>query len=86
MVRLGDKVRDPITGFEGVAVSSHYYLHGCARISVQPPVDKEGKLPEIQSFDEPQLEIVQLQVAKGDPVLPGGRPGGPDKYEDTERR
>ena len=82
MVELGDKVKDPVSGFIGVAVSSHHYLHGCTRISVQPPVDKDGKLPEIQSFDEPQLEVLKTQVVKPDPAPSPQRTGGPAKYPD----
>jgi len=86
MVNLGDKVRDPLSGFEGVAISSHNYLHGCTRINVQPVVDKDGKLPDTQTFDEPQLEVVTPEVVKADPVAPSRRTGGPDKYPDTGRR
>jgi len=86
MVKLGDKVRDPISGFEGVIVSTHHYQYGCTRMSVQPPVDKDGKLPEIQSFDEPALELVKAQVAVPDPKPSRQRTGGPDKYPDTSKR
>lgn len=34
MVELGDFVKDPISGFKGIAVSRHHYLHGCDRISI----------------------------------------------------
>ncbi len=61
-VELGDLVKDSVSGFEGVAVSSHHYMQGCVRFAVQPKIDKEGKLPEQQVFDEPQLELIQKRA------------------------
>jgi len=85
MINLGDEVKDPFSGFTGIAMSAHEYLNGCRRISVQPKVDKEGKLPEMQTFDEPQLRLVKPNVSAS--VTPREkRPGGPDKYPDTGRR
>lgn len=83
-VRLGDKVCDEVSGFEGIAVARHSYLQGCDRISIQPKTNKDGKLPETESFDEPQLVIVETNV-----VVPRTKPvkltGGPSKYEDKGR-
>jgi hypothetical protein len=56
---LGRKVRDKITGFTGIAVAYTMWLTGCARVSVQPPVDKDGKVPDMGSFDESSLDIVE---------------------------
>ncbi len=70
---LGKKVKDKVSGFIGVATGKHTFLAGCDRYSVQPPVDKEGKLPEIQTFDDPQLEIVKEKKV----VVKGKKPGGP---------
>lgn len=73
-MKLGDTLRDKITGFTGVAVSVHEYLHGCRRFSLQPTDLRDGKPVETHSFDEPQLEI----IADGG-VAPksGNTPGGP---------
>lgn len=58
-ITLGDKVKDTVTGFTGIAIGKTRWLHGCNRIIVQPEVDKDGKMVEYASFDEPQLEIVE---------------------------
>lgn len=80
-VKLGDLVLDSVSGFKGIAVSEHMYLNGCSRFSVQPHVDKDGKLPDTETFDEPQLEVVEKNVN-----LPGNREtGGPEKYIDEGR-
>lgn len=80
MVKLGDEVRDKVSGFTGIAVSKHTYLNGCDRFSVQPKLKKgEDKLPDTASFDAPQLEV--LKTAAVDPPTPiTRRTGGPEKY------
>lgn len=82
MIKLGDKVKDTISGFEGVAISRHSYLQGCDRISVQPPVDNEGKLPDTASFDEPQLTVVVPQIVSKVEEAPNG---GPERYMPTKK-
>lgn len=88
-IRLGDEVRDRITGFQGVVVAKHTYLEGCARFTVQPPIDNEGKLPESHTFDEVILEVTASQKVKikiGDlKQTKENHPGGPEKYSDTGR-
>jgi len=82
MVSLGDRVKDRVSGFIGIAVSRHSYLNGCDRISVQPMANnKTGKLAESQTFDEPQLKVLKRQT-----FLQGSRvSGGPAKYMDEGR-
>jgi hypothetical protein len=81
MVQLGQEVRDVVSGFIGIAVGRHEYLQGCTRITVQPPVGKDKKLPEAATFDEPQLEV----VGKSKIVLAHARKdtGGPMPYKST---
>lgn len=58
MENLGKSVRDKITGFEGIITSKHLYLTGCAQYGVQPPVDKENKIPEMRYFDEGRIQVI----------------------------
>lgn len=68
MVNLGDRVRDEVTGFEGIAVCRATWLHGCIRINVQPEkLDKEGKVRTQETFDEPQLKILRRNAAYNAP-------------------
>ena len=85
-IELGKEVKDIVAGFKGIAVARHEYLEGCERITVQPSVDKDGKLPDCQTFDAPSLEVI------GDGVSPSLAPaaqrastGGPEKYTDDRR-
>lgn len=82
MIQLGDEVKDAVSGFQGIAVGRHEYLQGCARITVQPPIGEDRKLPDTATFDEPQLEIVNAGK------VGGGRKdtGGPMPYEPKPRR
>lgn len=73
-IKLGDKVKDPITGVVGIAVGRTIWLYGCARIAVQPMgVNKEKKPFETISVDEPQLIVVQPKKIKEG----GHKTGGP---------
>lgn len=65
MILLGQKVKDIVTGLEGVAVNRADYLHGCARVGIQPALDKDGKIPDTVDIDEPQLKVlVKKQILK----------------------
>jgi hypothetical protein len=62
-VQLGSKVKDRITGFEGIAIGRHVYLTGCNKITVQPQgLDDKGKRREAEWFDEQSLELVAAPV------------------------
>jgi len=55
---LGREVKDKVSGFYGIAESKHIYLTGSDQYGVQPVIDKDGKLPEKQYFDEDRLLII----------------------------
>lgn len=70
MIKLGDRIKDAVTGFTGIAVARTEWLHGCVRWTVQP--EKLGKAGNVQDgfvFDEPQLIIVKAAAVPG-AVLP----------------
>ena len=57
--KLGSRVRDKITGFEGVAYGYTVWLNGCVRFCVRPTELKDGKPIEDQWFDDGDLEVVK---------------------------
>jgi len=63
-IKLGSKVKDEVSGFVGIAENCAEYLYGCDRYGVQPPIDKDGKLPDDCVFDD-----MQLKVLRGKPVV-----------------
>jgi hypothetical protein len=56
MVKLGERVMDRITKFEGIATARSEYLYGCVRILVEPTELKDGKPVEGQWFDEQRVD------------------------------
>ena len=58
-VELGDQVEDVISGFKGTVLARTVWINGCARITIQPKVGKDGTLPDDKCFDEVQLKIVK---------------------------
>ena len=63
-IKLGDKVRDKITGFMGIAVAKTEFLNGCIQFNVLPKGDKINKMPDEISIDEQSLEIVKVKRKK----------------------
>jgi hypothetical protein len=80
MIELGTEVKDKVSGFTGIATAKHLYLNGCCRMTIQPKITKDGKLPDAETFDEPQLEVVTKKKIIGDNTT-----GGPEKYSDKRK-
>ena len=78
---LGDQVKDSVSGFEGIVMAKHIYLNGCDRLSVQPKVGSDGKLPESMTFDIMQLKVVKRGFVK----TFSKDTGGPEKFKPTAR-
>lgn len=88
-VNLGDKVKDSVTGLEGIVTGKTDYLNGCTRVHVQPQELKDGKPVDFSVFDEPQLEVIQRDAVKADRRPSGEKTGGPrpdTPTRSTERR
>ncbi len=62
-IKLGQVVRDTISGNEGTAVARTEWLNGCVRISIQPEGSKDGNPYSTFVVDEPQLEVVKRESA-----------------------
>lgn len=43
-VNLGDKARDPISGYEGICVARTHWLNGCVRATLQADKSRTGSL------------------------------------------
>ncbi len=86
-IKLGDKAKDKISGYEGVVIGISEYLHGCRRIAIQPEaLNKDGKPMEAQWFDEPQLQIVKpKKLKRGKKDTGGPMPSTPTRRSDAER-
>ena len=75
-IKLGDKVKDTISGFEGIAIGHSAFLHGCDTVGVKPQGLHDGKPISAQWFDINQLEVVEPDAVRATrPHDP--KPGGP---------
>lgn len=85
IVELGDRVKDRISGFTGIAICRNEWINKCVRFGVQPEeTTKEHKPAEAQYLDVEQLVVVKKGVIKVDKSIPESRrPNGP---RDTPRR
>ena len=76
MVKLGNRARDTMTGFEGVVVARTDWLYGCTRIGIEPTtLDKEGNPKDERWFDEQRVEVVKKtapKVSKDNSATTGG--------------
>jgi hypothetical protein len=91
-IELGSKVRDKVTGFEGIAIGETRWLHGCLRYTVQPQaLDKDGKQRDVAAFDEPQLIVLQgpektkVQATPHEARRTGGPAPEPLRRKDASR-
>lgn len=73
-IKLGDKVREPISKISGIVVAMTQYLTGCERCSVQQEgINKiTGKPYEWLSFDVPALELIVPKKIIRKPTNNGG--------------
>jgi len=70
MIKVGQQVRDVVTGFEGIATSKVEYINGCTQFGVQPKA-VDGKFPEAVYLDHQRLQL----VGEG-PAMPSSDTGG----------
>lgn len=80
-VKLGDEVKDTITGLKGIAIGITVWLNGCVRIVIQPPEVKDGKPVDTYCCDVEQVEVTKpgkfTPAEKPIDVQPVKRSGGP---------
>lgn len=71
---LGCEVEAKVTRLRGVVTSRSECLYGCNRYYIQPPADKDMKIPEGWWVDEDDIVVVGqgVNVARGE-----NPPGGP---------
>lgn len=61
---LGARVKDTITGFEGIATGRSEFLNGCVSICIAASeLSKDGE-PKIEWFDEQRLEVIDPAAFK----------------------
>jgi len=61
MIKLGRKVKDVVTGLEGIATGRAEYFNGCVQIFIEPKVNKDGEVKG-RWVDEVQVKDVGLGI------------------------
>lgn len=64
VVELGDRIKDTITGFEGIAIGVTKWLNDCERWGIQSVALRENIPVETQWFDVNQLVLVEKGAVK----------------------
>ena len=80
-IKLGDRARDTISGFEGVVICIANWRNGCQRVSIRPEACHEGKPIEMETFDAEDLVLVSDEAVSR-PSLVGGPSIAPTRNPD----
>lgn len=77
-------MQEKLSGFKGIVYSRAEFFSGCVQYGIQGHVDKDGKLPGVEYFDESQLEVIDEEMVPerllGEPL------GGPSRGTPSLRR
>lgn len=57
-IKLGDEVKDAITGFRGIVTARASYITGCDQVCVQPMQGSDGTVKDAKWFDDVRVEYV----------------------------
>ena len=71
-MKLGDRIRCKVTGYEGVAVAKLKHLNGCVQYGLKGKMVKDGEYPETVYLDVEQLEKIEDNAVKVKPSPTGG--------------
>lgn len=58
---LGDEVQDLVTGFKGVITGQVRWISGCNQYTVNPGLDKEGKVAASEWLDENRVKLLKTK-------------------------
>jgi hypothetical protein len=70
MIKLGSKVRDSISGYEGIATARTNWLNGCVGICIEGPLAKDDK--GVVRRDDLWVDEQRVEVLKVDAWKPKG--------------
>ncbi|KKM75899.1 hypothetical protein LCGC14_1385590 [marine sediment metagenome] len=92
-ITLGKTYRDPVTGFQGIALAITYWLHGCARVMLECGVvsrDTGAVTASQEWFDTDRVknyEVVEAPDLTADaiPTKSASVTGGPMDQVDPGR-
>lgn len=74
-IKLGDSVKDKVTGLKGIVVAKVEYLNGCIQFCVKPKMKKNGT----ESPNGEYIDYQQLKILKKGNEKEKTRTGGPQR-------
>lgn len=85
-IKIGDRARDTITGYEGIVVARTEWLNKCIRLTIQTEELKDGKPIENYTFDEEQVALVRAGAhVSQKPAQTGGPTPEPARHAPPTR-
>lgn len=80
---LGDKVKDTLTGLEGILTYRVEYLTGCNQYGMFTGLDDKGEIRKDHQVDENRLELIEeahYKIPITENKVEVQKPGGPQTY------
>ena len=77
VIKLGQKGRDKVTGFEGIIAGHADYLYGCDQYMLTPK-STDGKAAESCWFDDGRIEVISEGI---DPESVKAKKNGGPNFE-----
>lgn len=75
---LGRRIKDKISGVEGIATSVSFDLYGCEMVIINRGLDKDGKHHENSWYDVGRIEVLDGNVVMTNPWAAGTPAKGPE--------
>lgn len=63
-IKLGQRVRDVISGFSGTVTGTVRYITGCNQVLVQPPAKPDGASVDSAWVDVSRIEVIEEPSAE----------------------
>jgi hypothetical protein len=81
-IKLGDKVRDKVNGFKGIATGMGVWLSGNVNFTIEPDsLDKNGQPQESHAAEAHRLDLVEQKPVPVSPNAVAKATGGPQRGE-----
>lgn len=63
MIKLGDRVKDRISGLTGIATERREYLNGCVQYAITPKIKPGATELPAWCIDEQQIDVLTKKKA-----------------------
>jgi len=72
-IKLGQKVKDIVSGLTGITIAKVEYLNGCVQYAVKPKMkEKDTETPQAEYIDVEQLQVINDGIIKKKKITKNG--------------